>query len=57
MILVGKSAYVQRFVKNVFLKEYVPTVEGVLYNKHCKIDNANVSLQIMDTSGMNIINY
>ena len=48
---VGKSALTQRFVQDIFLKDYDPTIEDY-YRKVVTIDKESVPVSILDTAGM-----
>ena len=47
---VGKSASVVRFVQNIFVEKYDPTIEDV-YRKNVNIDGFTILLDILDTAG------
>ena len=48
---VGKSSITQRYINNMFLPSYNPTIEDY-YNKHTKIDGEETLISILDTAGM-----
>ncbi|OMJ90367.1 hypothetical protein SteCoe_7282 [Stentor coeruleus] len=48
---VGKSAIIQRYVQNKFVRDYDPTIEDY-YKKIAIIDGETVPLSIFDTAGM-----
>ncbi|KAF8651002.1 hypothetical protein AX16_004988 [Volvariella volvacea WC 439] len=47
---VGKSALTVRFIRNVFLEDYNPTIEEE-YRRNITLDGETSSLEIMDTAG------
>ncbi|KAF5375585.1 hypothetical protein D9757_008539 [Collybiopsis confluens] len=47
---VGKSALTVRFIQNVFLEHYDPTIEEA-YRRNITVDGENSSLEVLDTAG------
>ncbi|KAH7884564.1 small GTPase superfamily [Phlebopus sp. FC_14] len=47
---VGKSALTMRFVQDIFLENYDPTIEDA-YRRVVEIDGVKASLEVLDTAG------
>eukprot|EP00490_Sorites_sp_Unknown_P011168 CAMPEP_0114663572 /NCGR_PEP_ID=MMETSP0191-20121206/27134_1 /TAXON_ID=126664 /ORGANISM="Sorites sp." /LENGTH=75 /DNA_ID=CAMNT_0001903233 /DNA_START=461 /DNA_END=685 /DNA_ORIENTATION=- len=47
---VGKTSLTIRMITDNFMDEYDPTIEDA-YEKELIIDNENISLKVLDTSG------
>lgn len=47
---VGKSCITQRYLRNIFVKYYDPTIEDC-HKKSTMIDNEPANLEILDTGG------
>ena len=48
---VGKTALVQRFVRNVFVNDYKPTTGGVPHKKTVDVDGNKINVIIWDIAG------
>lgn len=48
---VGKSALTVRYVRKVFIDEYLPSIED-LYKRNISIDGQQVEINILDSSGL-----